>query len=393
MLKWKSRQKVAFAILFLVAITTLYACNYPGLRTASEPDAAQVYTAAAETVEAQLTPGIQISPTSGTPPLTATPPLAPTATIPGSTLPPPSATSQPPTATKTTACDLAKFVKDVTIPDDTQLEPGAVFQKTWRLQNAGSCTWTAAYTLVYEGDNKLNAPMAAPVTTGNVPPGGTIDISVTLTAPVSPGNYRQNFKLANAGDARFGLGDGTKPFWAQIEVGGTGGLVYDFLIQASQATWKSGVGNTFDTPLNFGGADDDPNGVAKIKDGVILETGLTSGKILLTYPKHSQNGAIAGAYPPYTVQQGDRLRARLGFMANQDGNCGAGDAKFRVLYIENSVANELGNWNKTCDGALLPINIDLSSLAGRNIQIVLMVRSNGDFQDDWAVWNSPRIER
>jgi hypothetical protein len=288
-----------------------------------------------------------------------------------------------------------RFVSDVTIPDNTELDPGAVFEKTWRLRNAGACTWTSAYTLVYEGDNVLNAPASVPLTTGSVPPGGTVDVSVTLTAPSTTGTYRQNFKLANAGGQRFGLGDGTKPFWAQIKVSVPTGIVYDFLAQASNPStvWRSGAGDTFDTTLTFGGADDDANGVAKFKEGVKLETGLVSGKVLLTFPKHVNNGLIAGTYPPYLVQQGDRLRARLGFIARPDGSCGVGEVSFQVLYQEGGATNALGNWNKTCNGTLQPIDIGLSSLAGRTVQFIFLVRSRGDFAEDWAIWNSPRIER
>ena len=40
-----------------------------------------------------------------------------------------------------------------------------------------------------------------------------------------------------------------------------------------------------------------------------------------------------------------------------------------------------------------PSDIDLSSLKGKNIQIILIVKAAGPALDDWAIWNSPRIER
>jgi len=45
-------------------------------------------------------------------------------------------------------CDAASFVRDVTVPDGTKMEPGDDFTKTWRLLNAGTCSWTTAYRLV-----------------------------------------------------------------------------------------------------------------------------------------------------------------------------------------------------------------------------------------------------
>jgi len=155
----------------------------------------------------------------------------------------------------------------------------------------------------------------------------------------------------------------------------------------------STIGSTFDTPLTFGGADDDANGVAKIKEGAKLETGAISGKLLFTVPKHTINGVIAGTYPPFQVQNGDHIKARVGFLTNADGNCGAGKVSFQVHYQEGATTNLLGSWDKTCYGALQAIDIDISSLAGRTVQVIFLVRSDGDFQDDWAIWNSPRIER
>ena len=274
------------------------------------------------------------------------------------------------------------------------MDPGEVFVKTWRLQNAGSCTWTSAYTLVVDGENIFNAPLTSPITAGSVVPGANIDVSVTLTSPSLAGQHRGNFKLANASGQRFALGDGTKPFWAQVKVVVPGGIVFDFINKASQAEWKSGLINNLNTLLVFGGDDLDPNGTAKIKEGVALENGATSGKILLTVPKHENNGVIAGTFPAYLVQAGDHLRARVGFIATGPGNtCGAGDVIFQVYYLEAGSTHPLFEWHEICDGKLGPIDIDLSSLKGKTIQIILIVKAAGPVLDDWAIWNSPRIER
>jgi hypothetical protein len=382
--------------LYLACLLLLSACNFPGRRATPQQDANAIYTAAAETVQAQLTQ-VQQPPATGAPVQT----LATTAVIPtaaqateitlASATPIPN--TQPPAPPTSLPCDLAKFIQDVTIPDNTKIDPGATFTKTWRLQNGGSCTWNAAYGLVFEGENLLNAPAFTPITTGSTPPGATVDITVSLTAPNTGGVYRQNFKLVNASGNKFALGDGSKPFWAQIEVSLPGGIVLDFLTLASQAEWRSGIGNDLNTPIAFNGADEDINGTAKIKDGAKMETGGISGKVLLTFPKHEANSTIAGTYPAYLVQNGDRLRGRLGFLSNPDGSCGAGKAIFQVFYIDGSATKLLAEWNKTCDGSLIPINIDLSSLKGKTVQFILAVRSGTTFQDDWAIWNSVRIER
>ena len=63
---------------------------------------------------------------------------------------------------------------------------------------------------------------------------------------------------------------GRSPFGRRLRLSWRGGVVYDFVARALEADWKSGVGDTLDMDLTFGGSDDDPNGAAKIKDDVKL---------------------------------------------------------------------------------------------------------------------------
>ena len=44
---------------------------------------------------------------------------------------------------------MCRFVKDVTFPDGTQVQPGSVFLKTWRIRNDGAYTWPDQVALVY----------------------------------------------------------------------------------------------------------------------------------------------------------------------------------------------------------------------------------------------------
>lgn len=389
--------RLRLIILLLILALLLAACNMPGLSQPTPADAGYIYTAAAQTVQAQTTlsglptqPVVQPPPASVTPIQFTPPPTQPF--MPSPTPPVPGFTPAPTLPSAPSVCDRVKFLSDVTVPDNSDFAPGTVFIKTWRLQNAGSCSWNSAYTLVVEGDNLLKAPASSAFTNAVIPPGGTVDVSVSLTAPDTAGVYRQNFKLANPSGQRFGLGENNKPFWAQIEVVVPGGITYDFIARASQAEWKSGT-NTPDTPLAFGGTDDDANGVAKIKSGVLMENGIVSGKILMTVPKRQPAGLIQGVFQPYLVQKGDHLIARLGFLSNADGFCGDGKVSFEILYNDGVNTLSLGKWNKICDGKLLPIDLNLSGLNGKTIQFIFLVRAEGDALDDWAIWNSARIER
>jgi len=195
--------------LFLALV--LSACNLPS--NAQEQEATEgadsVLTAAAQTVEANLTqaailnpPTVPVIPTSTTAPPTVT--LAAT-----------SATTAPPAATATQNCDDADFVSDVTIPDGTTLSPNETFTKTWRLKNAGTCSWTPSYTIVFSNGDSMNGP-ATQALAGNVNPGQTVDISVNLTAPSTAGDYRGYWKLRNAAGVLFAT------IYVDIKVSGPG---------------------------------------------------------------------------------------------------------------------------------------------------------------------------
>jgi hypothetical protein len=251
--------------------------------------------------------------------------------------------------------------------------------------------WTTSYAVVFAGKDRMGAPDAVPLV-GSVAPGQTIDVSVTLTAPTTGGTYRADFKLRNASNATFGIGPQNEPFYVQVSVPVASGIVFDFISQAANATWVSGAGDTLDTNLPFGGTDDDANGTAAIRDGVKLETGAISGKVLLTIPKHDDNGLTVGTFPTYTVQSGDHLRARLGFLTNADGNCGEGNVIFQIGYVEGNTFHLIDEWEKTCSGNFVQVDLDLSDLRGKTVKFVLAALANGSIQDDWAIWNSARVE-
>jgi hypothetical protein len=148
---------------------------------------------------------------TATPTVTGTPPTAtPTSTAPTktSTVPP-------------SSCDKAQFISDVTVPDGTSFTPGSAFNKTWRLKNVGSCTWTTSYQLVFYSGEKMNGPNALTFPK-SVAPGQTVDLTVSLTAPTTAGSYRGYWMFKNANNALFGIGSqANKPWWVDIKVSGT----------------------------------------------------------------------------------------------------------------------------------------------------------------------------
>ena len=151
---------------------------------------------------------------------TQAPPTPTTAIIPTATstpLPTATATSAP-TPTSASCTNQIKFVDDVTIPDKTEILPGQDFIKTWRLQNAGTCTWTDKFALIFVSGDQMNGNSPLPLI-GSTAPGSTVDVSVTLEAPGTTGTYTGNWELRDPDGVNFGSGSAAKdPFYVEIKV-------------------------------------------------------------------------------------------------------------------------------------------------------------------------------
>lgn len=378
------RPMIGLSFVLLAGALVLAACHMPVRTTPAQSGIDLIATYAAQTVQAQLT---EVS----KPPV-PTPFSTPSATINPTGQPtgePQQTTTPGDTPESTPSCNVAKFVKDLTIPDDTALPPGTPFKKTWRLQNDGTCSWSPQYRLVYYKGDNMGAPDSILLTNKVITPGNTVDVSIDMIAPDTAGTYRSEWKLSGESNEIFGVGSKGNPIWVQVQVVTESGL--DFVSRASSAQWRSGIANEAPTDLVFGGDLNDPNGVARIENGVKLENGRISGKVLLTYPKHQNNSWISGTYQPYTIHKGNHFEARLSFLANQDGTCGAGKVTYELRYKEGDNVLTLGSWQKSCDGTLLHVDLDLSRLQGKTVQFILTVRSDGSAVDDWAIWNSPQI--
>lgn len=102
----------------------------------------------------------------------------------------------------TVSCYRLAFVSDVTIPDNTTMNPGEVFTKTWRVRNSGSCDWEIGFQfkLTYH-----EAMGAAALTLGKtVHPGEETDLSIMMTAPTEPGSHQGNWRMATSAGTFFG---------------------------------------------------------------------------------------------------------------------------------------------------------------------------------------------
>jgi len=166
---------------------------------APTPDVLVIQTSAAQTVIANFTlTAAAFTPTA--PPVTETPLAIVTAGGPTetSTLLPGGVTATP------VLCDALIYdpaTIDVNVPDNTEMQLGQEFVKTWLVKNNGSCTWGAGYKLVFSSGDRLSG-VPQPFT-AVVAPGQEVEVSVNFKAPTQAGVYVSSWQMANANGTPF----------------------------------------------------------------------------------------------------------------------------------------------------------------------------------------------
>lgn len=282
-------------------------------------------------------------------------------------------------------CDAADFVSDVNYPDGSIVARGAVFVKTWRVKNVGVCSWTPSYTFVFVKGDAMDAPTEVPLP-GNVKPGQTVDLSVTLTAPNKDGKYRGYWKLRNASKALFGVGSqASVSLWVDIKVSRNSFVVYEFVPNFCKADWENNS-----AALPCPGDEGNKKGYALKLKSPIMENGATENEPgLLTVPKNSNDGLISGQFPSFKVRNGDRFRTIVSCQYKAK-KC---DVIFRLDYKTGGKTKTLASWHEKYEGQFTAVDLDLSSLAGETVKFILVVSANGSANDDEAIWLNPYILR
>ncbi len=380
-----------YFLTIVVLLLGMAACSLPfggtatpgGSLSQAEIDAtvsARLTQIAFDDLLAQMTQQAQ-----ATPQPTSTPQPTATAHIPTNTAIPPTATAVP------IPCHRASFIEDVTIKDSTSLTAGDPFVKTWRIKNTGSCSWTKDYRIVFVNGNAMNAP-ASVAFPDTVNPGGTVDISVPMNAPANTGDYSGNWMLKAANGTTFGVGSsGNAALTVVIKVTAIPNskdthIVYDFVKNYCSAQWRTNAGfiNCPSTGIDY------QNGSITRSYAPILENGQVDDEgALQTVPATGGDGMIQGQYPAMTIHSGDFFAATL-LCSNKMTAC---SVTFELSYMEKggTTRTTLGTWNKTLDGNILPVSVDLSSLDGKEVIFFLKVLSQGNSKEDLAQWMAARV--
>jgi hypothetical protein len=178
---------------------------------APTPDISLIQTSAAQTVMANFTLTAALDTPTAEEVITVTPTLPEVAGTPITETP----TLLPGGVTATEVlCDALIYDEatiDVNVPDNTEMQLGQEFVKTWRVRNNGSCTWGAGYGLVFSYGDRLSG-VPEPFT-GVVAPGQEVEVSINFTAPSAAGVYVSGWQMANAEGRPF-----PRPFYVKIVV-------------------------------------------------------------------------------------------------------------------------------------------------------------------------------
>lgn len=382
------------ALLLCVLLAAFLAACAPATPEV-QPEA--IFTSAAQTVEFKLTleagatAVAQLTQIAGLPSPTPTInlPILPTLTDTPRPTHTPSLVAPAPTPTVyDQGCNLANFVGDVSVSDGASFTPGTVFVKTWRIRNTGTCTWTPGYSLVFLDGDDMDGPSLVGLA-GSVRPGETVDVSVQLAAPQSPGFYQGRWMLRSADNRFFSAIPGDlDSLWVRIRVSLTlspGGFSYQFADNLCAAQWTGAQGG-----LPCPGVAGSSAGSALVLQAPNLETRQEDEPAIWLRPAQGRNGWISGEYPPYRVRPDDHFVAEIGCLSNSP-DC---ELLFQLDYRTNDGRIwTLDAWDEVYDDDTTLIDLDLSDLAGLSVQFIFTLTNEGNWQDADGFWFMPVIER
>jgi hypothetical protein len=84
------------------------------------------------------------------------------------------------------------FLADISIPDGTIVAPGAMINKSWEVENIGSCSWNADYSIRHVGGSNLGSDTTLPLYPARS--GTRAVISIQFTAPTESGTIHSAWR-------------------------------------------------------------------------------------------------------------------------------------------------------------------------------------------------------
>jgi hypothetical protein len=106
-----------------------------------------------------------------------------------------------PTAT-TTCIDALRFLEDLSVPDGSQVAPGEIVDKRWKVENTGTCNWDEHYRLRLTTGSNLGATIEQALYPARA--GTQAVIRIIFTAPLEAGTYRSAWQAQTPRGELFG---------------------------------------------------------------------------------------------------------------------------------------------------------------------------------------------
>ena len=95
-----------------------------------------------------------------------------------------------------------KYLKDLTIPDGSEVAPGKKITKRWLISNEGSCNWDQSYSFQLISGLALGADQVQELYPARQ--GSEAVVEITFTAPDNPGRYNSWWQAYDPMGHRFG---------------------------------------------------------------------------------------------------------------------------------------------------------------------------------------------
>ena len=169
-----------------------------------------------------------------------------------------------------------------------------------------------------------------------------------------------------------------------------GTVVLDFVALVCNARWTNGA---FDLPCP-GNRDNIAEGYISSTDNAVAEGMIpVAAPVLIALPGlGGEHGAgLFGHYPPLTIQSNDTFHAILACQENADCN-----VVFALNYFDTqgNYHHDTGwSWQHRFGDGPVPVQVDLSALAGQTVELTLVVLDQGTPQNDWVLWIYPYVAR
>lgn len=286
-------------------------------------------------------------------------------------------------------CYHATFIKNVTISDGAGFQPNESIMKMWRVQNTGSCEWSAKTVLAFAHGIDFDVPPSLPLGT-SVPPGAIIDISIDVKTPARSGTFQGFWKLQNEMGVpieMLGSPDSEIALKIVVFIPDTPepGMAFDFTSNFCSAEWTTAQGLMACPSKELAG---DEGAVIRSFTPWLENNSQDNEPALLVMPDVSDTGYISAIYPKFKVKEGDRFKTVIGCL-RKAFKC---RVTFNVNYTEDGiVVKNLLTWEEIFDGKLKSIDLNLDQLKGKTVQFILRVDNSGTSLDDQAFWLWPRI--